>query len=206
MINRNLLQCSHTNPSLSDHAAINRNFDFNNTPLAPPGTNVLVHKSSSTRTSFSKHTFAGWYIVPSLRHYQCYHCYTPSTASNRHADTVEFFPKHFDFHKITNSTYLGQAAEDIISIFSDQKDISSHPSLSFGTPVHNAYLQVARILRRSVQTPPTPPPHITPNIDKLPSSLPRLPTPSLPRVKTLPLLSVTTSTPHRYYTRQNRHQ
>ena len=111
------------------------------------------------------------------------------------------FPKHFDFPRITNSAYLRQAAEDIISILSKKKAISSHPSLSFGTPIPNAYLQVARFLRRAVQTPPTPPPHLPPNIDKLPSSLPRMHTPSFPRLKTLPLPRVPTSNPHRYHNR-----
>ena len=47
-----------------------------------------------------------------------YCCYIPSTSSTRNADTVEFFPKHFDFPRTTNSTYLRQAAKEIISILS----------------------------------------------------------------------------------------
>ena len=38
VITLNLLQSSHTNSSLSAHASINRNFDFNANPLAPPDT------------------------------------------------------------------------------------------------------------------------------------------------------------------------
>ena len=196
VITLNLLRSSCTNPSLSYHTAINGNFDFNATLPAPPGTKVLVYESSSIRPSFSTQAVYGWYIGTSLHHYRCYHCYIPSTASTRHADTVEFFPNHFDFPRTTNSTYLCQAAEDIISILSNKKSIYSHPSLSFGPPILNAYLQVAHILHRDVQTPPTPPPHLTPNIDKLPSSLPRVHTLSIPRVDPLPLPRVPTSTPH----------
>ena len=77
-----------------------------------------------------------------------------------------------------------------------QKSTPFHPSLYFGTPILNAYLEVARILQLAVQTPPTPPSHLPPNIDSIPSSLPRVRTPPLPRVNPPPLPRVTTSNPH----------
>ena len=163
-----LLRYSCTNPSLSAHAAINGNFYFNATPIDTPGTKVLGHEASSNQLSFSTHAVDGWYIVPSLNHYPCYHCYIPTTAPPRHADTVDFLPKHFNFLKVTNSTYLIQAAEDIISILSDKHTISSHPSLYFGYPILNYYSQVAQILQRSVQTLPNPPTQPTLDIVKLP--------------------------------------
>ena len=150
MININLLQSSRTNLSLSAHTSINGNFDFNATPISPPGTKFLVYKAASKRTSLSTHAVDGWYIVPSLNHYPCYHCYIPTTESTRHADTVEFFQKPFNFPKVTNSAYLRQAAEYIISIISNKQAISLHPSLSCGSPILNSYLQVAQILRRAL--------------------------------------------------------
>ena len=156
VITLNLLRSSRTNPSLSAHASINRNFDFNATPLAPTGTKILVHESSSTRPSFSTHSVYGWYIGLSLHHYRCYHCYIPSTESTRNAEMVEFFPKHFDSPRITNSAYLLEEAEDIISILSSKKAIFYHPSLSFGPHILTAYFHVASILQRAVQTTPIP--------------------------------------------------
>ena len=78
----NLIRSSRTNPSLSSHAAINGNFDFNATPLAPPGTKVLVHEAASNRPSFSTHAVDNWYIgplpqplplLPLLHPHQCIH-------------------------------------------------------------------------------------------------------------------------------------
>ena len=43
---------SSANPSLSTHTDINGNFDFNTTPLAPPGTKVLDHEAASNMPSF----------------------------------------------------------------------------------------------------------------------------------------------------------
>ena len=192
----NLVRSSRTNPSLSAHAAINGNFDFNATPLAPPGTKVLFHEAASNRPSFSTHAVDGWYSLPYPNHYHCYHCYIQTTVSTRHASTVEFFPKSFNFPKVTDSTYLCQAVEDIISILSKKHTPSTHPSIAFGSPILNAYLQVAHILRHAAQTPP-PTPLPTPLLHgKLPSSIPRVSTPSLLRVDLPPLPRVPST--HRY--------
>ena len=83
--------------------------------------------------------------------------------------------------------------------------MSLHPSISIVSPILTSYFHVAQILRRAVQTPPTPPPHPPPDLGKLPSSLPRFRTPSLPRVNPLPLPRVPALPPHWYPTRHNRH-
>ena len=62
------------------------------------------------------------------------------------AEMVEFFPKQFYFPRVTNSTYLHQAAEETISILNNQKNISLQSSLSFGPPILNTYVEVAHIL------------------------------------------------------------
>jgi hypothetical protein len=49
----NLLRTSRINPKLSAHAQIHGIFDFNQTPLAPPGTRVLLHETPNTRTSWA---------------------------------------------------------------------------------------------------------------------------------------------------------
>ena len=88
-ITLNLLHSSRRQPNLSEYAATFGNFNFNRTPLAPPGTRVLVHKKTEQRASFAPHGVDGWYIGPSLDHYRCYICYTPSTAGIRDAISVE---------------------------------------------------------------------------------------------------------------------
>ena len=55
----NLLRTSRVNPRLSSHAYLFGNFDFNKTPLAPPGTKVVVHEKPRQRASWDFHGVNG---------------------------------------------------------------------------------------------------------------------------------------------------
>jgi hypothetical protein len=72
LITLNLLRRSMLNPQLSAQAHINGAFDFNHTPLAPPGTKVLIHEKPSIRGTWAPHAVEGWYRGPAQRHYRCY--------------------------------------------------------------------------------------------------------------------------------------
>ena len=58
-ITLNLLRNSRINPRLSAYAFLNGNFDFNKTPLAPPGTQVVVHEKPEQRASWDPHGVDG---------------------------------------------------------------------------------------------------------------------------------------------------
>ena len=88
----NLLQPSRLNPKLSAYAQLEGAFDFNRTPLAPPGTRVIVHEKPNQHRTWAPHGIDGWYIGPALDHYQCYRVWIPSTHAERIADTIQFFP------------------------------------------------------------------------------------------------------------------
>ena len=68
----NLLRASRLNPKLSAYAQLEGTFDFTRTPLAPPGTRVIIHEKPTTRQTWSPHGTDGWYVGPALHHYQCY--------------------------------------------------------------------------------------------------------------------------------------
>ena len=44
------------------------NFDFNKTPLAPPGTKFIVHKKPNRSHTWGQHGIQGWYIGPLVEH------------------------------------------------------------------------------------------------------------------------------------------
>ena len=58
-ITMNLLRNSRANPKLSSYAYLHGNFDFNKTPLAPPGTKVVVHSKPNNRASWDPHGIEG---------------------------------------------------------------------------------------------------------------------------------------------------
>jgi hypothetical protein len=168
------LRSSRIHPSLSAYASLFGQFDFNRTPLAPPGTKIVAHISANTRTSFGQHGQVGWYIGPSLKHYRCWKCYFPDTMSERDVLTAEFFPQKIPFPKFTKEAYLQQTAKDMLSL--SQPEPTTSPLLnllSFGPPILNAYAKIADILRRAIRPIPTAPLPVA-------DSSPALQSPTLP--------------------------
>ena len=80
-------------PYLPEYTHIFGEFDFNLTPLAPPGKQVAIHNRPNYRASWAPHEEDGWYIVPEMNHYRCHKTYTPKTRAEGTSDTVEFSPK-----------------------------------------------------------------------------------------------------------------
>ena len=85
-----MLRPSRLNNRLSAYAQINGAFDYNATPLAPPGTQVLVHEGPKDRKSWDPHSVDGRYVRPAMKHYRCFRYHIPTTNSERIAETVEF--------------------------------------------------------------------------------------------------------------------
>jgi hypothetical protein len=65
----NLLRQSRINPRLSSEAQLNGAFYFKATPLAPPGTRVIVHDKSTVRRNLAPHVTDGWYEDLAREHY-----------------------------------------------------------------------------------------------------------------------------------------
>jgi hypothetical protein len=178
----NLLRSSCKHPSVSAHAFLFSNYNFNCVPIAPPGTKVVAHVSSESCTTFGQHGKVGWYIGPSPEHYWCYRCYFPDTRKERRVLTVHSFPEKPAFPSLTSSAYLKQMAEDMLSLLSPTpKSSYATPPLSFGPPILNAFAKIATILGRAIQRPLAP--ALTP---RSPVSPPRVPIVSKPIVATKP--------------------
>jgi hypothetical protein len=184
----NLLRNSRVNPKLSAYAYLFGNFDFNKTPLAPPGTKVVVHLKATNRASWEYHGEEGWYVGPSMEHYRCVKCFIPSTNRVRDADTVKFFPHQIPFPSTTTVDYLHQAANDILSLLKNPPK-SSFPSLESGNITTNALTKIATMLQRASTRPEpvSPSPSSNPSPSSPPAtiaSVPRVnhqqPTPTLP--------------------------
>jgi hypothetical protein len=149
---------------LSGYAYLNGKFNFNKTPLSPPGTKVVVHLKPDQQASWA-YEYHGkedrpWSITA-----------VSNATSHSHTEN-ETFPKVIAFPAATTKKYLKQAVSDILAIL--QKPPTSLPYLAYGDNTKNALIHIATLLGRakSIPTLPTADP-------------PRMPPPDPPRAPAL---------------------
>ena len=88
----NMLRGSRMNPKLSAWDQVGGVYDYNSTPIGPPGTRVLVHEKPNHRGTWAPHGEDAWYIGPSFEHYRCYKVWVWETRRERDTDTLSWFP------------------------------------------------------------------------------------------------------------------
>ena len=92
----NIVRKCRQNPLISAWAAMEGEFHFNATPIAPPGSEMLIHERPNRRKTFGFNEKKAWYIAPRFKHYRTFKGIMASTGAERLSDTVRF--KH---HAIT---------------------------------------------------------------------------------------------------------
>ena len=105
----NLLRTSRCNPRLSAYTYLHGNFDYDCTPLTPPGIRVMIHVKPSQRRSWDYHGQLGWYVGPALYHHWCFRCFVPSTSTEIITDTVKFCHKN----NVSNGVYATKITMNI---------------------------------------------------------------------------------------------
>ena len=195
-ITLNFLRSSHRQPKLSACACLNGTFDFNQSLLAPPGTHVVVHVTPAQCHNMAPHGIDGWHANPSIEHYHCHKCYIPSTFGVRDALTIDWFPNNVPFPRVNADEYLRQTANNMLTLIRD-KATHPIPSLTYGSNITNAYIQITQILMQATVPPVTTPdpaselrvPLTTPPApeQKVLVPAPTLPVPANPNQPALPV-------------------
>jgi len=176
-ITLNLLRNSRIHPHLSSQEDLFGPFDYNRTPLLPPGVKVVVHEKPQQRGSWAPRGIDGWYLGPSLEHYRCHRVYCPSTRGERTTDTLHIIP-----HYQNNPTMTAQEAA-ILATDSLTKAITSKTSAkNFGDAQILALQQLAQALNKTANLPSAPvqlisgsPPSMRPTSNAPPSFPPPQP-------------------------------
>ena len=101
----NLLRGSRINPNLSAWEQLHGRYDFNATPIAPPGIKVLAHAKSIVRQTWDTHAFEAWYTGPALEHYRCHTVWAIKTRQSRIVNQLVWFPTR-NFPKLTSEDLL----------------------------------------------------------------------------------------------------
>jgi len=103
-----LLHGSWLNPWLSAWAQLHGPFNFNHTPIAPPGMHIIIHEKPSICCSWAPHGVNGWYLGPALNSYQCYTIWATDTQAQCIADTITWLPSMIPM-PMASSTRLHQS-------------------------------------------------------------------------------------------------
>ena len=74
---------SRIHPILSAYQELEGTFNYNKTPLFPPGCKVLIHEKESQSHTWVLRGIIGWYLGPEMYHYRCVRVYFPSSKSER---------------------------------------------------------------------------------------------------------------------------
>jgi hypothetical protein len=140
----NLLRKSRINPRMSAYAQLNGHFDFNRTPLAPPGTYVIAHDKLDQRASWDPHGVDGFYLGPALDHYRCYQVNITKTKGTQSVDTVEFFHSKTAMRHTSSNDLASIAALELSN--SLQNPAPAAPFSHIGTSQLQALHQLSDIL------------------------------------------------------------
>ena len=90
-----MLRTSRLHPHMYYFTHMHGPFDYNATPMAPPGIRTLVYETLQQRKTWAQHGVDAWYIGYCPDHYRCHKIYAPATQEERIAHTVSFFPHGF---------------------------------------------------------------------------------------------------------------
>ena len=132
-ITLHLLRNARANPGLSAYAYAYGEYNFQKTPLCPPGTKAVIHLKPGNRGSWQFHGKDGWTVGPLLEHYRCIRCYMPDTGKEIDADTLSLIPRHIPIPTASLDEHLKQAATTLITLLKQKRKPLPGPQLNQST-------------------------------------------------------------------------
>ena len=80
------------NPKIYGYAQLRGEINYNATPLAPPGIEVIIHEKLTVRGTWASHVVKGWYTGASMNHFRRHHVYVTKARGERDSHCIGFFP------------------------------------------------------------------------------------------------------------------
>jgi len=109
----NIVRACRLNPKLSAWEALEGAFHFEHTPVAPPGTPILVHNKPGSRRSWEFNAKEGWYVGPCFNHHKCVEGVMADTMASRISDTVRFQHHNIATPKVTAADRIVKATQNL---------------------------------------------------------------------------------------------
>ena len=188
----NLLRGSRINPKLSAWAQVQGAFDYNRTPLAPPGTKILIHEKPLVRETWAPHGAEGFYLGPALDHYRCYRVYVTETQAERVADTLAWFPAHVQMPTPSSDELILAALKDVVALLRHPAPASPLSPAGESQLAHlqlwqELFAALPASLQSGVTAPPVAP--LTAPLADTPAAPPAIVSPPPPGLPALPAAS-----------------
>ena len=79
----NMLRTWRINNISSEYEILEGTFDYNKTPLAPPGTKAIVYDDPTNCITWGVHGSDRWYVGPAMQHFRCYKFIMEKIKANR---------------------------------------------------------------------------------------------------------------------------
>ena len=140
----NLLRQSNATPSVSAHAHLFGNFDYNRMPLAPMGCAVQIHEDADKRGSWSPHTVDGWYLGTSPDHYRSHIIHVKGTKADRISETVFFKHKYLTNPTVTHADKVVNAARALCEALSRKKQGMQNHTMESLKKLSDIFLTTAK--------------------------------------------------------------
>ena len=156
-ITLNLLRQSRINPRLSAYAQLHGNYNFNSSPMAPPGCEIIAFQPPSQRPSWGYHGVKAWYIQPAMNHYRCIKAIAGETGREMTVETVEYLPHNFRMPRLSSQDLAAIAAHDLAQALRRPSHFAA-PFVPFPVEQTQAFKDLATIYTQ--MTTMLPPPRV----------------------------------------------
>ncbi len=112
----NHMQRSRIDPSKSAYETLYGPYDWNRYPLAPLGCKAVVYEYGNTSGLWASRGVDGWYLGPSMDHYQCNLYFIPETRAYRISGSTELFPQHWQLPNQTPHQHFRTLTEELADL------------------------------------------------------------------------------------------
>ena len=84
-----------------------------NSPFVLLGCKAVIYKDGNTRGSWASRGIDGWYLGPSMDHYQCSLFYVPETRAYCISGSAELFPQHCQIPNMSPHQHLRALTDEL---------------------------------------------------------------------------------------------
>ena len=116
----NIIRKCRQNPLLSAWAAMNGEYHFEANPIAPPGTQMMMHEKPGRRRTWGFNAKKAWYLGPCFKHYRSVRGILPSTGGERISDTYRFKHHAIDIPHLTAADRILEATKQLDAAIKQQ--------------------------------------------------------------------------------------